>query len=159
MSNSSEQLRSFLAKFTPEIASAGRRALAQVRKLVPGAIEMVYDNYYALVVGFGPSERPSEAIFSIIMNPRYVSLCFLQGAKLPDPAKRLRGSGNAVRNVRLYDVGEPDAHVLDDPEVPSLINVALNHAKVPMPANARRKLIVRAVASRQHPRRAAAKKK
>lgn len=151
--NSSESLREFLAKFTPEIAGAGRRALAQMRKLVPGAIEMVYDNFYALVIGFGPSERPSEAIFSVVINPRYVSLCLLQGAKLPDPAKRLRGSGNVVRNVRLYNAGEPDAHVLDDPEVRSLINVALNHAKVPMPDRARRKLIIRAIAPRQHPRR------
>ena len=155
--SSTQQLRMFLVKFRPEIAGAGRRALAKVRKLVPGAIEMVYDNYYALVIGFGPSERPAEAIFSIVMNPRYVSLCFLQGAKLPDPAKRLRGSGNVVRNVRVYDAGEPDTHVLDDPEVRSLISVALNHAKVPMPAKARRKLIIRAIAPRQHPRRSASK--
>ena len=38
------QLDSFLDKFTPEIAAAARRALARMRKLVPGAIEMVYDN-------------------------------------------------------------------------------------------------------------------
>ena len=157
--SSSEQLRGFLAKFTPEIAGAGGRALAQMRKLVPGAVEMVYDNYYALVIGFGPSERPSEAIFSIVMNPRYVTLCFLQGAKLPDPAKRLRGSGNVVRNVRLYDAGKPDARVLGDPEVRSLISMGLHHAKVSMPAEMRRKLIIRAVAPEQHPRRAAGKGK
>jgi hypothetical protein len=81
-----------------------------------------------------------------------VTLCFLQGAGLPDPAKRLRGSGNVVRNIRLYNAGEPDGHVLDDPEVLALINVALNRAKVTMPAGARRKLIIRAVAERQKPR-------
>lgn len=31
--------------------------------------------------------------------------------------KRLRGSGNVVRNIRLYDACEPDAKALDDPEV------------------------------------------
>jgi hypothetical protein len=102
------QLNSFLDKYDPEIATFARRALAKMRQLIPGAIEMVYDNYNWLVVGFGPSERPSEAIFSIVLPPGRVTLCFLQGADLPDPAKRLQGSGNVVRNIRLYETGKPD---------------------------------------------------
>jgi hypothetical protein len=115
---------------------------------------MVYDNYNWLVIGFGPTERPSEAIFSIVMPAGRVTLCFLQGAGLPDPAKRLQGSGNLVRNIRLYDAGEPDENVLDDPEVRGLIHVALNRAKVSMPAGARRKLIIRSVSAKQRSRRA-----
>jgi len=149
------QLDSFLAKYSPEVAGFARRALDRMRKLVPGAIEFVYDNYNWLVIGFGPSERPSEAIFSIVLPPNAVTLCFLQGAGLPDPAGLLHGSGNVVRNIRLYTRGVEDAKVLDDPEVLSLINVALNRAKVPMPAGARRKLIIRAVAAKQRPRRSA----
>jgi hypothetical protein len=153
------QLDSFLAKYAPEVEAFARRALAKMRKLAPGAIEMVYDNYNWLVIGFGPTERPSEAIFSIVMPADRVSLCFLQGAGLPDPAKRLAGSGNVVRNIRLYDAGEPDGKVLDDPEVLSLINVALNRAKVPMPVGARRKLIIRSISAKQRPRRSAQPKK
>lgn len=153
------QLDSFLAKYDPEVSKFARSALAKIRKLVPGAIEMVYDNYNWLVIGFSPTERPSEAIFSLVLPPGRVTLCFLQGAGLPDPAKRLQGSGNVVRNIRLYDVGEADGKVLDDPEVFALINVALNRAKVPMPDRARRKVIIRAVAARQKPRRRAPGKK
>jgi hypothetical protein len=83
------QLESFLKKYDPEVAAFARRALAKMRKLMPGAVEMVYDNYNWLVIGFSPSERPSEAIFSIVLPPRRVTLCFLQGAGLTDPAKRL----------------------------------------------------------------------
>src|SRR5580658_1552061 len=146
-------LDSFLAKYAPDVDAFARRALVKMRKLVPGAVEMVYDNYNWLVIGFSPTERPSEAIFSLVLPPGRVTLCFLQGAGLPDPAKRLKGSGNVVRNILLYSAGEPDGHVLDDPEVLALINVALNRAKVPMPAGARRKLIIRAIAERQKPRR------
>jgi len=147
------QLDSFLAKYDPEVSAFARRSLAKMRKLVPGAVEMVYDNYNWLVIGFSPTERPSEAIFSIVLPPGHVTLCFLQGAGLPDPAKRLRGSGNVVRNIRLYDLGEPDAKLLDDPEVRALINVALNRAQVPMPAGARRKIIIRSISAKQRPRR------
>jgi hypothetical protein len=152
------QLDSFLAKYDSDVETFARRALAKMRKLVPGAIEMVYDNYNWLVIGFSPTERPSEAILSLVLPPGRVTLCFLQGAGLPDPRKRLQGSGNVVRNIRLYDAGEPDAKVLDDAEVHALINVALNRAKVPMPSGSRRKLIVRAVSAKQRPRRVAAGK-
>ena len=147
------QLDSFLAKYDPEVEAFARRALAKMRKLVKGAIEMVYDNYNWLVIGFSPTERPSEAIFSLVMPPGRVALCFLQGGGLPDPAKRLQGTGHVVRNIRLYDAGHPDAKVLDDPEVLSLINVALNRAKVPMPAGVRRKLVIRSISAKQRPRR------
>src|ERR1700722_1517659 len=154
-----KQLDSFIAKYDPDVAAYARRAIAKMRKLVPGAIEMVYDNYNWLVIGFSPTERPSEAIFSLVLPPGRVTLCFLQGAGLPDPARRLKGSGNVVRNIRLYDAGEPDDHVLDDPEVRALINTALNRAKVPMPAKARRKLMIRSVSAKQRPRRAVPGKK
>ena len=149
------QLDSFLAKFTPEIAAFARRALVKMRKLVPGAIEIVYDNYNALAIGFGPSERASEAIVSLALYPSWVRLFFLQGASLPDPAKRLEGNGNVVRSIRLYEAGTPDLHALDDAEVCSLINVALHRAKVPMPAAARRQLIIKSVSAKQRPRRSA----
>jgi len=149
------QLESFLAKYDPDVAAFARRALAKMRRLVPGAIEMVYDNYNWLVIGFSPTERPSEAIFSLVLPPGRVTLCFLQGAGMPDPAKRLKGSGNVVRNIPLYCAGEPDGHLLDDPEVLALVNVALNRAKVPMPSGARRKLIIRSVSAKQRPRRIA----
>jgi hypothetical protein len=153
LANAQKQLDGFLDKYDPESATIARRTLAKMRKLVPGAIEMVYDNYNWLVIGFSPTERPSEAIFSIVLPPGRVTLCFLQGAGLPDPARRLSGSGNVVRNIRLYESGKPDAKILDDPEVLSLINVALNRAKVPMPPKARRKLIIKSISAKQRPRR------
>src|ERR1039458_3408351 len=88
-----QQIESFLAKYDPEVSMFARRALAKMRKLVPGAIEMVYDNYNWLVIGFGPTEWPSEAIFSIVMPPGRVTLCF--------PARRgLARSGEASAGQR-----------------------------------------------------------
>jgi hypothetical protein len=122
-----QQLDKFLAKFTPEVAKTARRALSKMRKRLPGAVEIVYDNYNALAIGFGPSDRASEAIFSVVLYPRYVSLFFLQGAKLRDPHKRLQGSGNVVRHIRLDDLD-----LLDDAEIGDLIDEALRRAKAPI---------------------------
>jgi hypothetical protein len=51
------QLDRFLSAYTPEIEAFARSALGKLRKRLPHAVEMVYDNYNALVCGFGPSER------------------------------------------------------------------------------------------------------
>src|SRR5688572_16302910 len=56
------QLEAFIAKFTPDVAAAARQALAKTRMLVPGAVELAYDNYNALAIGFGPTERASDAV-------------------------------------------------------------------------------------------------
>lgn len=146
--NPKKQLESFLAKYDPAIASLARRALAIMRKRLVGSIEMVYDNYYALVVGFVPNERASDAIFSIALYPEHVSLCFLQGAGIPDPHGRLLGSGNVARHVRLES-----AATLDDPEIVSLMNTALHRAKVPLHPKQPRRLIIKSISAKQRPRR------
>jgi hypothetical protein len=148
MPTAKQQLERFLAKYNPEIAGAARRGLTRMRKRLPGAVEIVYDNYNALAIGFGPSERASEAIFSIVLYPRYVSLFFLQGAKLPDPHKLLQGNGNVVRYVRLETL-----EVLDEPEIRELMGEALRRAKVPLDPKKRRQLIIKAVSPKQRPRR------
>ncbi|MBI1851798.1 MAG: hypothetical protein HYR85_15775 [Planctomycetes bacterium] len=145
-----QQLAGFIVKFTPDVGVQARAALVKLRKRLPGAIEMVYDNYNALAIGFGPSERASEAILSIAVFPRWVTLCFLQGAGLPDPAKRLRGAGTRVRHIRL-----DGPHTLDEPEVQALIGHALKRAKKPLDRNESHRIIIKSVSEKQRPRRPA----
>jgi len=147
-----QQLEEFLAKYEPAIAAQGKKALTTMRKLAPGAVEMVYDNYNALVIGFAPGDRPSDAVFSIVLYPRYIGLCFTHGKALPDPAKRLQGNGNQVRWVRLDPIT-----TLDEPEVRELINVALNRARVPIDPKQKRRMVIRSISKKQRPRRPAGK--
>jgi Domain of unknown function (DU1801) len=142
------QLDSFLAKYDLALAAFGRRVLVKLRKRLPWAVEMVYDNYNGLVIGFGPNDRASLAIFSIVLFPRWVTLCFLQGAKLPDPHRRLQGQGNVVRHIRLETLA-----VLDDPEVQRLMSLALHHAKAPLDPRNRPQLIIKSISAKQRPRR------
>ena len=146
-----EQLAGFLAKFTPEVAALAEAALTKLRARFPTAVQMVYDNYNFLVIGFGPSERASEAIFSIALHARGVGLCFLQaGPQLPDPKKLLQGSGKRVRHIRLES-----AAVLDRPAVKALMSHALKRAAVPFDPAAPGRLIIKSVSAKQRPRRPA----
>ena len=143
-----QQLATFLRKYDPAVATVARSALARLRKRLPGATELVYDNYNALAIGFGPTERAGDGIFSIALYPPHASLFFLQGAKLPDPTKRLRGSGTTVRHIVLEDLA-----VLDEPDVRALIGVALARAKVSLDGKQRRKLLIKSISAKQRPRR------
>ena len=144
-----KQLAGFVAKFSPEMAARIRAVRRKMRQRLPTAVELVYDNYNFFVIGYGPNERPSEAIFSIAARAKGVALCFLQGAKLPDPKKILRGSGNVVRNIRLES-----AATLDRPEVRDLVKVDLERARTPMPKDGEHRLVIRSVSKKQRPRRA-----
>jgi hypothetical protein len=144
------QLAAFLARYSPQVATTARSALRKLRRLVPGAVEIVYDNYNALAIGFGPSERASEAILSIALYPRWVSLFFLSGARLRDPGKRLRGSGSRVRHVVLESPA-----VLDDPAIRKLIAAALEAAPAAPDPRRRRRLVIKSVSVKQRPRRPA----
>ncbi len=145
-----KQLDGFLAKYLPEIGAQARACLKIMRARIPGAIQLVYDNYNALVIGFGPSERPSEAVFSVVLFPRWVSICFLQGARVPDPDKLLTGSGNQVRFLRLASASD-----LNRPDVRELMATAMETANVPFDPSVKSRLIIRSISAKQRPRRPA----
>src|SRR5215213_4790120 len=85
------ELASFIEKFEPEIADLIRQCRAEVRKLLPTAVEIVYDNYNFFVIGYASTERASDCIVSITAASNGVGLSFYYGASLPDPSKLLQG--------------------------------------------------------------------
>jgi hypothetical protein len=142
------QLDRFLSAYTPEIEAFARRALTKMRQRLPHAVEMVYDNYNALVCGFGPTERASEAIFSIVLYPKWVTLFFLQGAELPDPKGLLEGTAKVARSIRLVD-----EKTLDRADVKAMMALALKMAEIPMDPKAEYKLVIKSISPKQRPRR------
>ena len=149
-----KQLAGFIAKFTPEIATLIRAARKKMRERLPQAVELVYDNYNFFVIGYGPSDRASEAIFSLAAQAKGVSLCFLHGAGLPDPKGLLKGSGKVVRNIRLET-----AAVLDRADVRALMTSALEQSKPSMDPEGVHRLIIKSVSAKQRPRRPLVKAK
>ena len=148
MSDAEKRLREFIAKFEPRNQGLIRAVRKAMRKRLPGAYELVYDNYNFLVIGYSPTERPSDSIFSVAAAATGVNLVFLRGASLADPRKVLQGSGRQVRFIRV-----PTLAVLDRPEVKALVKAAMKKAKTFEGAG---KLVIRSVSAKQRPRRKAA---
>ena len=143
-----KQVAGFIAKFDPAVAKLIRSSRTAMRKRLPTALELVYDNYNFLAIGYSSSERASDCVVSLAAGANGVALSFYYGATLPDPDGILLGSGNQNRFVRLES-----AATLAKPAVETLIRAALAQARVPMPTSGRATTIVKSISAKQRPRR------
>lgn len=144
-----QQLAGFVAKFAPPMQDFVWACRANLHARFPHSVQLVYDNYNFFVIGFGPTSRTSEAIFSLAAYKRGVNLCFLHdGPHLPDSTGILRGSGKVVRNVALSCADD-----LDRDDVVALIEAELRLAPVAMDAGTGSEVIVKSVSAKQRPRR------
>ena len=145
-----KQLSAFIARFDPRIAKTVRAARTVLRKRFPTAVELVYDNYNALAVGWGATERASDVIVSVAAYANGVSLYFTHGAALADPEKLLEGGGNQGRFIRIHDV-----RVLESRPVKALLRAATQQAKSPLPPTGKTYTVIKSVSAKQKPRRIA----
>jgi hypothetical protein len=152
MSDAEAELERFIGKYSDDVAAVARAAIAKLRAKLPGALELVWDNYNALAIAYGPTERASDVVFSIALYPRWVSLFFAKGAKLDDPEGLLKGSGNAMRHIVLTG-----ADVLDRPALRRLMKAALALASPQLDKKQQRRTVIKSIAPKQRPRRPAKK--
>jgi hypothetical protein len=144
----SRQLDTFIRRFDPAIRKLVREARAILHRKLPTAIELVYDNYNALAIGFASSERMSDTIVSLAVYARGVNLYFMYGAALADPHHLLLGSGNQGRFVRLES-----AATLDRREIDELLAAAIDEGETPLPRSGRGHVVIKSVSPKQRPRR------
>lgn len=142
------QLERFIDKFDAPNQSLIRATRKVLRKRFPTAHELVYDNYNFFVIGYSPTDRPSDSVLSIAAAANGVSVCFIQGAGLNDPKGLLTGSGKQTRFLRVSSVS-----VFEDPDVAVLMERAESAAKTRMPATGKGSLVIRSISAKQRPRR------
>ena len=143
-----KELASFIGKYSPEVGAVAKASLVKMRRRLPGAVELVWDNYNALAIAFGSSDKLADVVFSIALYPRWVSLFFKNGATLPDPPEAVEGSGKGIRHVVLEG-----AATLDRPAIRKLMAEAQQSASNPIDPKAKRRIIIKSISAKQRPRR------
>jgi len=119
------RLIEFLSRYAPSV----RELLLAVREIVlkeiPSVSETVNDVSYAVTVGFTFSGRFKEAFCYAVAYSTYVNMGFTRGAELPDPNRRLKGTGKLNRHFRIDTRAD-----LDDPELRRFIHLAADRAEI-----------------------------
>jgi len=88
-----QRLAAFIAKFDSKNQALIRSVRRALRRRLPTANELVWDNYNFFVIGYSATERPSDSVVSIAAAANGVGLSFYRGATLPDPQGILEGAG------------------------------------------------------------------
>ena len=138
------QLRFFIEQFDSKEQKLIRSVRSAVRKRLPTANELVYDYYTFFVIGYSPTDHPTDGIVAIAARPDGVRLYLMQGPQLPDPKKLLLGSGKQTRYIRVEAASQ-----LAHPDVEALIAGAIDQAKVPLPTTGGGKLVIRSVSAKR----------
>jgi len=146
------RIDAFVDRFTPEIAAQLRDARRRLRARFPRGVEMVFDNYNALVLGIGATDASRDSFISLAAYPKWVTLFFLDGTALDDPDGLLQGDGQQIRSVRLKT---PDD--LDSPAIAALIAQAIALHAQALAAAPPLKTVIKMEAAKQRPRRPAVK--
>jgi hypothetical protein len=84
----------------PQLVEIARRLRAMILKVDPKAVETVRLGDHAATYGVGP-KKMTEGYAYIMPLRGYVNLGFYQGARLPDPARLLEGTGKGLRHVKV----------------------------------------------------------
>ena len=141
----------FIAKFDPPDQALIRACRRALRRRLPTANELVWDNYNFFVIGYSATERPSDSVVALAAGSSGVGLSFYRGSTLPDPHRILLGQGKQNRFIRLES-----AKTLKRPEVEALIAAAVRQMKTPLPRNGRGRLIIRSISAKQRTRKPSA---
>src|SRR5215467_5461690 len=138
-----QQLAGFIEKFDTRNAALIVSVRKALRRRLPTANELVYDNYNFFVIGYCATERSSDCIVSIAAAANGVGLSFYYGATLPDPDGVLLGSGKQNRFVRL-----PTVSVLETSSVDRLLSAAIAQSRHPLRSSGGGDTIIKSVSAK-----------
>lgn len=141
------QLRAFVERFAAPHQKLFGAVRSAIRKRLTTANELVYDYGHSVVTSYAATERGIDAVVAISLREAGVSL-YVNGESLPDPTKRLRGSGKQARFVEVTS-----AKVLAEPDVVALVEAAMARARVPLPTEGKGRVIVRTDSAKKKARR------
>ena len=119
----SPELLKFLDVYDPEVVSLALALRDLGFEEEQDAHEVVYDGEYTVAMHFTPTARYQDAFCLIAVFPKHVNLQLNRGAELPDPKKKLEGTGKNMRHIKVNDWDD-----LNQPHIREFLRAALKQA-------------------------------
>jgi hypothetical protein len=134
----------FLKPYGPAVTDLVIAARRIVLEEAPDAVELVYDAYSAVSVGYSFTGRPGDSFVYVAAYAKGVNIGFWAGTSLPDPDGLLEGTGKVSRHVKIRAASD-----LERPGLRALIRAAIEIAERPESDGPKPKSVVRAIYARK----------
>ncbi len=115
----SSELLHFLDAYAPALVALALDLRDLILNEAPEANEIVYDGAYTVALHYSATARYQDAFCYIALFTSHINLGFNRGAELPDPKKRLEGTGSQMRHIKLKDPAD-----LDRPEIRTFLRTS-----------------------------------
>jgi hypothetical protein len=122
------ELAELLADHDPAVVALALALRSLILEEAPSANETAYDAGYAVSSFFSFTGKWTEAFCYVAAYARHVNLGFNRGADLPDPDRRLRGTGKQLRHLKIKTEDDLQKVYLKD-----LLRAAIARVQGPSP--------------------------
>lgn len=109
-----------LTKLSPEMRDLVQQLRVLVRNVMPQVTEKTHLGWGA--IHYAPSGKMRDLVAALLPQRAYVNLELGDGVDLPDPARRLEGTGKRLRHVKIRSGAD-----VQDPDVRALLEAAARH--------------------------------
>jgi hypothetical protein len=103
--DSQGDVEQYIHALPAQVRETMQRARAAVHAELPGSVEWVTG---WKTLAFGPVPKMPQVVVVIAPQKEWIDLGFAAGAKLPDPAGLLEGTGKSIRHVKLHRPADAD---------------------------------------------------
>lgn len=110
MENTEQQIEHYLLPYNEALSNLVQELRSCIKEQTQPSIELVFDTYNSLNIGYGFTEKAWDCYCGIIVYRKHLNLSFPSGATLTDPEGILQGKGAKVRHLKiksLADIKEP----------------------------------------------------
>jgi hypothetical protein len=99
-------IETFILAYSPQVQAVFTHLRTQVKAVLPGAEEILYEGWKNVSYGTGESRSDKDLILYIAPFKDSVNLGFFRGALLADEHGLLKGSGKLLRHVKFKSVND-----------------------------------------------------
>lgn len=126
MTSPPRELLEFLDGYDPAVQALALGLRNLIHEVMAPCHEYIFEMRSKVVLLYGATERViDDGVCSIGVFARHVTLAFTRGIDLNDPAGILKGTGKAMRHVRLTTLSD-----LDRPDIRALLLQARRNAGI-----------------------------
>jgi len=141
------ELGALIDRLGPKEQKLFREVRAAIRRRLPTTNELGYDYTTFVVTSYSATDRAIDATLALAGRPNGVQLYLVNGPRLSDPKKLLRGSGKATRYIALESASQ-----LSNPDVRALVDAAIELTPVPLAVKGKGALIMKTNDKKKAPR-------